>query len=99
MSIQMFFDEECEKVFQIHISNLISKTSFIEKNRSIKVEDYQKFIQESEKLQKKISKNLTKLVRSNRSKNIQEILEPIASDYIKKFLNIVDLTKMEEIKN
>lgn len=99
MSIQFFFTEECEKVFQIHKTNLINKTSFTEKNRSISVEDYPKFNQELESLQKQISKNLTKLVRSNRSKNIQEILEPIAKNYIKKFLNTVDLSKIEQIEN
>ena len=96
MSIQFFFIEECEKVFQIHKTNLINKTSFTEKNRSISIEDYPKFNQEFESLQKQISKNLTKLVRSNRSKNIQEILEPIANSYIKNFLNIVDLSKMQQ---
>jgi hypothetical protein len=96
MSIQFFFTEECEKVFQIHKTNLINKTSFTEKNRSISIEDYPKFNQELESLQKQISKNLTKLVRSNRSKNIQEILEPIANSYIKNFLNIVDLSKMQQ---
>ena len=96
MSIQFFFTEECEKVFQIHKTNLINKTSFTEKNRSISIEDYPKFNQEFESLQKQISKNLTKLVRSNRSKNIQEILEPIANSYIKNFLNIVDLSKMQQ---
>lgn len=99
MSIQLFFAEECEKVFQIHKTNLINKTSFTEQNRSISVEDYPKFNQELESLQKQISKNLTKLVRSNRSKNIQEILEPIANNYIKNFLNTVDLSKIGEIEN
>jgi hypothetical protein len=99
MSIHLFFSEECEKVFQIHKTNLINKTSFTEKNRCISAEDYPKFNQELESLQKQISKNLTKLVRTNRSKNIQEILEPIANNYIKKFLNTVDLSKIEQIKN
>jgi hypothetical protein len=99
MSMQIFFKEECEKVYKIHKINLITKTSFSEKNRSIRIEDCQIFNQESEKLQKQISKNLTKLVRSNRSKNIQEILEPIANIYIKKFLNLVDLSEIRQIKN
>ena len=95
MSIQRFFIEECEKIFLIHKTNLIEKTSVTEKNRTISTEDYPKFNQEFESFQKQISKNLTKLVRSNRSKNVEEILEPIANNYTKNFLNIVDLSKME----
>jgi Ni,Fe-hydrogenase maturation factor len=95
MTIIEFYTVQCEKEFLTHKNNFVEKINFTEKNRKINVEDYSKFNRELKKFQRKISLNLTKLVKSNRDKNVEEILEPIANSYVKKFLNIVDLSKLE----
>lgn len=95
MGIQAFFSEECEKLFLIHKANLIEKTSFNEKKKDLNPEDYPKFNREFKSFQRKISLNLTKLVKKNRNTNVEEILEPIANKYAKSFLNLVDLSKIE----
>lgn len=99
MSIQDFFSEECEKLFLIHKASLIEKTSFNEKKKNLKPEDYPKFDREFRSFQRKTSLILTKLVKKNRNTNVEEILEPIANKYFKSFLNLVDLSKIELEKN
>lgn len=99
MSIQDFFAEECEKLFLIHKASLLEKTSFNEKKNDLNPEDYPKFNREFKSFQRKLSLNLTKLVKKNRNTNIEEILEPIANKYAKSFLNLVDLSKIELEKN
>jgi hypothetical protein len=95
MTIIEFYTAECEKEFLIHKNNFVEKTNFKEKNRKIIAEDYPKFNRELKSFQRKLSLNLTKLVKSNRTKNVEEFLEPIAKNYVKKFLNIIDLSKVE----
>jgi hypothetical protein len=95
MTIIEFYAAECEKEFLIHKNNFIKKTNFTEKNKKINTEDYLKFNRELKSFQRKLSLNLTKLVKSNRTKNVEDFLEPIAKNYVKKFLNIVDLSKVE----
>lgn len=95
MSIQDFFTEECEKLFLIHKASLIKKTSFNERKKYLNSEDYPKFNREFKSFQRKISLNLTKLVKKNRNTNVEQILEPIANKYAKSFLNLVDLSKIE----
>ncbi len=95
MTIIEFYTIECEKEFLTHKKKIVEKTNFTEKNRTISAEDYPKFNRELKGFQRKLSLNLTKLVKSNRNKNVEEILEPIANSYVKKFLNIVDLSKVE----
>jgi hypothetical protein len=95
MTIIDFYTAECEKEFLNHKNNLVEKTNFTEKNRNISAEDYSKFNRELKSFQRILSLNLTKLIKNNRSKNVEEILEPIAGNYVKKFLNIVDLSRVE----
>ena len=95
MTIQEFFTEECENIFLTHKKNLMEQTSFNEKNRNLKDEDIPKFNREFKSFQRKISLNLTKLVKKNRKANVEEFLEPIANNYSKKFLNLIDLSKYE----
>lgn len=97
MTIIEFYSTECEKEFLIHKNNFFEKTKFTEKNRKISAEDYPKFNRELKSFQIKLSLNLTKLVKSNRTKNVEEFLEPIAINYVKKFMNIVDLSKVESV--
>lgn len=95
MTIIEFYSIECENEFLIHKKNFFEKTKLTEKNRKISAEDYPKFNRELKSFQRKLSLNLTKLVKSNRTKNVEEFLEPIANNYVKKFMNIVDLSKVE----
>lgn len=95
MSIQDFFLEECEKLFLIHKANLIEKTALTEKTKNLNPEDYPKFNREFKSFQRKLSLNLTKLVKKNRTKNVEELLEPIANKYAKSFLNLVDLSEID----
>lgn len=99
MSLQDFFSDECEKLFLIHKTSLLEKTSFDEKKKYLNPEDYSKFNREFKSFQRKLSLNLTKLVKKNRNTNIEVILEPIANKYAKSFLNLVDLSKIELEKN
>jgi hypothetical protein len=70
--------------FKINLCK-IEKTNFIEKNKKISAEDYTKFNRELKSFQRKLSISLSKIIKSNRTKNIEEILEPIANNYIKTF--------------
>lgn len=95
MTIEDFFSNECEKLFLIHKTDLIKKTSFNEKKKLLSPEDYPKFNREFKRFQKQLSINLTKLIKKNPNTNVEAILEPIANKYAKSFLNLVDLSKIE----
>lgn len=95
MTITEFYTAACEKEFMTHKNNFVEKTNFTEKNKKISVEDFTKFNRELKSFQKKLSLILTKIVKTNKTKNIEEILEPIANSYLKKFINIVNLSKTE----
>lgn len=95
MTIEDFFSNECEKLFLIHKTDLIQKTSFNEKKKLLSPEDYPKFNREFKRFQKQLSINLTKLIKKNPNTNVEAILEPIANKYAKSFLSLVDLSKIE----
>jgi hypothetical protein len=95
MTIIEFYTAECEKEFIIHKNRFVEKTNVTEKNKKIEVEDITKFNRELKSFQRKLSLNLTKIVKANKTKNIEELLEPIANSYLKQFMNIVDLSKIE----